>query len=85
MMPRFWNEVLDFTAHAGSAFLILAASTILGTWFTAPGALLLSWAFGFIREFTEWQDGGRHPFTPFGILDQLGWITGGVAFCWVVL
>lgn len=78
---RILSETLDFAAHAAGAFLILIAATFLGVWFTDPGAVFLAWSFGFIREITEWQDGGRHPFTRWGILDQAGWTTGGVAFC----
>lgn len=79
------KEALDFAAHGSSAFLGLFLAQLLGVWWTDPGAVLIAWAFGFVREFTEWQDGGRHPFTPFGLLDQAGWVAGGVAFCLLVL
>ena len=75
------SESLDFAAHAGSAFLILVAAKWLGCLWTWQAALLTAWACGFIREFTEWQDGGRPPFTRWGILDQIGWISGGLVFC----
>lgn len=74
------KESLDFFAHAASAFLALAVGWALGVYFNRAGALFLAWAYGFVREFTEWQDGGRHPFTIWGILDQLGWLTGGAVF-----
>ncbi len=80
---KLGREALDFGAHAGSAFLLLTAAWLCGVWFSPAGAVLVAWAPGFVREFTEWQDGGRHPFTPAGLLDQAGWITGGVA--WVAL
>lgn len=82
-MKRALAETLDFAAHAASAFLILVAAAWLGVRFTDPGAVFLAWVFGLVREFTEWQDGGNHPFTRWGILDQLGWILGGVGFCLV--
>jgi uncharacterized membrane protein YphA (DoxX/SURF4 family) len=77
-------ETLDFAAHAGSAFLVLVAAFALGVYFTPEGAVFLAWTFGLVREFTEWQDGGKPPWTFWGILDQVGWIVGGVAFVWVL-
>lgn len=79
------SESLDFAAHAASAFLALSVAWALGVYWTEAGAVAIAAALGFVREFTEWQDGGKHPFTRWGILDQLGWITGGAAFALVVL
>lgn len=74
------REVLDFSAHAGSAFVALAIATALGSALSPLGGLAIAAALGFVREFTEWQDGGAHPFTPAGLLDQVGWIFGGAVF-----
>lgn len=79
------SEALDFTAHASSSFVILWVAHWLGAYWTEESALTVAWACGFIREFTEWQDGGKHPFTPLGLLDQLGWVVGGVIFVLTVL
>lgn len=84
MMERAVKETLDFIAHAGAAFLLLAIAFLLGAYFTPEAAIVLAWAMGLIREATEWQDGGNHPFTRWGLLDQAGWISGGVAFAWIV-
>jgi hypothetical protein len=84
MSKTIASESLDFAAHASSAFLALTVAGLLGVWFTALGAIFLAFSFGFVREFTEWQNGGNHPFTRWGILDQLGWISGGIGYCLVL-
>lgn len=77
------REALDFSAHAGSALLALTIASALGTDWTPAGAVGIAWGFGFVREFTEWQDGGKHPFTRWGLLDQAGWAAGGLIFTFV--
>lgn len=84
-MKKLGSEMLDFAAHASSAFLALVVAGALGAWFTEPSAIAIAWALGFVREFTEWQDGGAHPFTRWGLLDQLGWVAGGVAYAVLVI
>lgn len=79
-MKRAGSEAVDFLAHAAMAFLALVAALALGVYFTPEGAVFLAWTPGFVREFTKWQDGERQPFTPWGILNQLGWIAGGLFF-----
>jgi hypothetical protein len=85
MSKTIASESLDFAAHTGSAFLVLVLAGILGVLWTASGAIAVAWALGLVREFTEWQDGGRHPFTRWGLLDQAGWIAGGIAYVAVAL
>jgi hypothetical protein len=84
-MKKLGKETLDFAAHASSAFLALVVAGALGAWFTAEAAVFVAWALGFVSEFTEWQDGGRHPFTLYGLLDQLGWVVGGLVYVGLVL
>lgn len=79
-MTTVKKELGDFAAHAASAFIILLVATWLGVYLTPAGAVFLAWTCGLIREITEWHDGGRHPFTWRGWLDQSGWVAGGVAF-----
>lgn len=79
-MERLRDELRDQLAHAMAAFLVLAIAKGVGADWSDASAVLIAWALGFVREFTEWQDGGNHPFTRWGILDQLGWILGGVLF-----
>jgi hypothetical protein len=74
------REALDISAHAASAFIVLCAAWLLGARFTPAAAIVMGWAYGFVREFTEWQDGGNHPFTRWGLLDQAGWTLGAVGF-----
>jgi hypothetical protein len=85
MTARLVKEVKDQIAHAASSFIVLAVTAWLDVLWTPEAAILVAWALGFVREFTEWEDGGKHPFTRWGILDQLGWILGGVVFVGVVL
>ncbi|HVJ71289.1 MAG TPA: hypothetical protein VM531_07270 [Sphingomicrobium sp.] len=83
-MKRAFKELVDFWAHAGSAMIVLVVSWIFGVFFTDLGAVFIAWSLGFVREMTEWQDGGNHPFTRWGLLDQAGWIMGGILFCLVM-
>lgn len=78
------REALDISAHAACAFILLCAAHLMGARFTTPAILLIAWAPGFVREFTEWQDGGNHPFTRWGLLDQAGWLSGGLGFVWLM-
>lgn len=79
-MSGFRKQAVDQTAHAIVAFLVLCFSSLLGVEWTAPGAILVAWSLGILREVTEWQEGGASPFTPAGLLDQAGWAAGGLAF-----
>jgi hypothetical protein len=77
------REALDFAAHAGMSLLLLAMAWALGCTFTPAGAIAIAWGCGFFRQFGEWQCGGPHPISAPSILDQVGWIYGGVCFIFV--
>lgn len=72
------KEAIDQTAHALAALLICALVR-------PQGALFLGMSLWAVREITEWQRGGKHPFTPRGLLDLGGWLLGSLIYAGIIM
>ena len=77
------RECVDFAAHASMAFLACSAAWFAGTEWTAPAAVFVSWALGFVRQWTVAECGGDPVLSLASLVNQSGWTAGGVAFTFV--